>query len=98
MRERRLVVASLIAFGLLFFLFVFHLTTNASTISAHTGMNQITEGPALGMSRGVSSSPPIEYYVYLPIIRNGKWWSISRYMTQTNWLWLYDLGRLDAIL
>jgi len=92
MKGRMLVVASLVAFGLLLFFTTFHLTTNASTISAHTDMNPITEGPALGMSRGMSSSPP--YYVYLPIAidQTPPLSSTSHYLEATDYYQLWNYG------
>lgn len=70
MRERMLVVASLVAFGLLLLFTVFGLTTSASP----------------------TGTPTTNHYVYLPIIRNGKWWTRSRYMATTDPSTVWWLG------
>ncbi len=52
------------------------------------------QGPAPGMSRGVSSSPPIEYYMYLPIAidETPPLSSTSRYLTDTDPNYLLQVG------
>jgi len=75
-----LVVASLVAFGLLLFFGLLHLTTNARA-----------QGPQMSWT---NLSPTTNYYLYLPIQQREccHWWSRTYYMDTVNETSLYDLG------